>query len=123
MENLIVNSTGLPGSHPQAMQNFHILISTDYMLYAIVVAAITIFAYCWPEKYPSAKFPLVNRKSTHDLFNFGSRKNYILNAPRILSEGIQKVIIIIPLRESFVEARRMLIWYAGWQEQTIPSYD
>ena len=119
-----MNSTGLPGSHPQAMQNFHILMSTDYMLYAIIVAAITICAYCWPEKYPSAKFPLVNRKSTHDLFNFGSRKNYILNAPRILSEGIKKVIIIIILLcELFVEARRTLIWYAGWEEQTIPSYD
>lgn len=69
------------------------LMSADYMLYAIIVAAVTVAAYCWPENYPSAKLPLVNRKAKYDLFNFGSRKNYILNAPRLLAEGIQKVFI------------------------------
>lgn len=71
------------------------LMSADYLLYAIVVAAVTAVAYCWPEKYPSAKLPLVNRKATHDLFNFGSRKNYILNAPKILSDGIQQVFVFL----------------------------
>lgn len=92
MEHLIVNATDLPWNNPQALQSIHMLISADYVLYAVVVAAISVAAYCWPENYPSAKLPLVNRKATHDLFKFGSRKNYILNAPRILSEGIQKVL-------------------------------
>ncbi|KAI3393852.1 hypothetical protein diail_3579 [Diaporthe ilicicola] len=90
MESLLVNSTVFPGNSPQVLQNFPMLMSADYMLYVVVVAAITVVAYRWPEKYPSAKLPLVNRKATYDLFNFGSRKNYILNAPRILTEGIQK---------------------------------
>lgn len=93
-----MNSTDLPWNNPQALQNIHMLMSADYVLYAVIVAAITVVAYCWPEKHPSAKLPLVNRRAMHDLFNFGSRKNYILNAPKILSEGIQKVFVFLAPR-------------------------
>lgn len=116
-----MNSSDLPGNSPEALQSLPMIMTADYILYAVVVAAITVVAYCWPEKYPSAKLLLVNRKATYDLFNFGSRKNYILNAPRILAEGIQKVSIFsIP---NF-EVRRLLICdHAGRQDQFVSSND
>jgi hypothetical protein len=78
------------------------LMSADYMVYAVIIAAITVVTtYCWPQKYPSAKFPLVNQKAMYDLFNLGARKNYVMNAPRILLEGIKKVMAVLFFLFSF----------------------
>lgn len=71
-----------------------------YLSYIFTIVVLAVAAHYWKRDRPTAKLPLINPKAWFDICNFQSRSNYVLNAPRILEDGITRVCVFLQCKIS-----------------------